>query len=175
MAIKALPLADEVEDPYEELLDRVFFALSDPVRRAILKRLGEEKLLVSELAAPFEISLQAVSRHVQVLVQAGLVQQQRAGRVARCSLEIGSLFAAAVWINEYSQYWQTQFDTLARWVRTLERDRTKAGRRRRAPPDRRAPQEDARRAEAHRAPAGGRLQRSRPFRVRSASHNSLDP
>ena len=92
---------------------------------------GEEKLLVSELAAPFDISLQAVSRHVQVLVQAGLVQQERTGRVARCSLEIGSMFAAAVWINEYSQYWQAQFDTLARWVKTLERGRPKAGRRRR--------------------------------------------
>ena len=130
-AIRPLPFADEVEDPHEELLNRVFFALSDPVRRAILRRLGEEKLLVSELAAPFDISLQAVSRHVQVLVQAGLVQQERAGRVARCSLEIGSMFAAAVWINEYSQYWQAQFDTLARWVKTLERGRSKAGRRHR--------------------------------------------
>jgi DNA-binding transcriptional ArsR family regulator len=123
---RPLPFADEVEDPHEELLDRVFFALSDPVRRAILERLGEEKLLVSELAAPFDISLQAVSRHVQVLVQAGLVQQERAGRVARCSLEIGSMFAAAVWINEYSRYWQAQFDTLARWVKTLGRGRSKA-------------------------------------------------
>ena len=130
-AIRPLPFADEVEDPHEELLNRVFFALSDPVRRAILKRLGEEKLLVSELAAPFDISLQAVSRHVQVLVQAGLVQQERTGRVARCSLEIGSMFAAAVWINEYSQYWQGQFDTLARWVKTLARGRSKAGRRHR--------------------------------------------
>ena len=72
-----------------------------------------------------------MSRHVQVLVQAGLVQQERAGRVARCSLEIGSMFAAAVWINEYSQYWQAQFHTLARWVKTLERGRSKAGRRHR--------------------------------------------
>jgi DNA-binding transcriptional ArsR family regulator len=130
-AIRPLPFAEEVADPHEELLDRVFFALSDPVRRAILKRLGEERLLVSELAAPFDISLQAVSRHVQVLVQAGLVQQERTGRVARCSLEIGSMFAAAVWINEYSQYWQAQFDSLARWVKTLGRGRSTAGRRQR--------------------------------------------
>ena len=96
---KPLPFADEVENPHEELLDRVFFALSDPVRRAILKRLGRGHQLVSEVAAPFDISLQAVSRHVQVLVQAGLVQQERTGRVARCSLELGSMFAAAVWIR----------------------------------------------------------------------------
>lgn len=120
---KPLPFADEVENPREELLDRVFFALSDPVRRAILKRLAQGHQLVSEVAAPFDISLQAVSRHVQVLVQAGLVQQERTGRIARCSLELGPMFAAAVWINEYSQYWQTQFDTLAGWVRTLERGR----------------------------------------------------
>jgi DNA-binding transcriptional ArsR family regulator len=128
-AIRPLPFAADVEDPREELLDRVFFALSDPGRRAILKRLGEKRLLVSELAAPFDISLQAVSRHVQVLVQAGLVQQERTGRVARCSLEVGPMFAAAVWINEYSRYWQAQFDTLARWLKTLERQRPRAVRR----------------------------------------------
>lgn len=124
---RPLPFADQVEDPHEELLDRVFFALSDPVRRAILKRLGQRRLLVSELAAPFDISLQAVSRHVQVLVQAGLVQQERTGRIARCSLELGPMFAAALWINEYSQYWQAQFDALAGWVKTLERGRGRPG------------------------------------------------
>src|SRR5882672_11612218 len=94
--IRPLPFADEVEDPHAELLDRVFFALSDPVRRAILKRLGTQRPLVSELAAPFDISLQAVSRHVQVLVQAGLVRQERTGRVSRCSLVAGPIFAVAV-------------------------------------------------------------------------------
>jgi DNA-binding transcriptional ArsR family regulator len=96
-----------------EQLDRVFFALSDPVRRAILERLGEEALLVSELAAPFDISLQAVSRHIQVLVRAGLVRQERSGRISRCSLVAGPILAAAVWINRYSKYWQEQFDLLA--------------------------------------------------------------
>src|SRR5262245_47155803 len=57
-------------DAAEATLDDVFFALCDPIRRAILERLGEEALLVSEIAAPFEISLQAVSRHIQVLVRA---------------------------------------------------------------------------------------------------------
>ena len=120
---RPLPFVDEVEDPHEELLDRVFFALSDPVRRAILTRLGKGHLLVSELAAPFDISLQAVSKHVQVLVQAGLVQQERTGRIARCRLEVGPMFAAAAWINEYSQYWQAQFDALAGWLKALERKR----------------------------------------------------
>jgi DNA-binding transcriptional ArsR family regulator len=106
-------LVGEAKDGDAELLDRVFFALSDPVRRAILERLGEEALLVSELADPFDISLQAVSRHIQVLVRAGLVRQERTGRISRCSLVAGPIFAAAVWINRYSKYWQEQFDMLA--------------------------------------------------------------
>jgi|SRR5271166_2741791 len=106
-------LIGEPKNSEAELLDRVFFALSDPVRRAILERLGEEALLVSELAAPFDISLQAVSRHIQVLVRAGLVRQERTGRISRCSLVAGPIFAAAVWINRYSKYWQEQFDLLA--------------------------------------------------------------
>jgi len=95
------------------VLDEVFFALSDPVRRTILERLDEGTLLVSELAAPFSISLQAVSRHIQVLVRAGLVRQERTGRISRCSLDAGPVYAAAVWINRYSKYWEHQFDTLA--------------------------------------------------------------
>lgn len=131
-------LFDEGADPDEALLDRVFFALSDPVRRAILQRLGDEALLVSELAAPFNISLQAVSRHIQVLVRAGLVQQQRTGRISRCSLLAGPIFAVAVWINRYSKYWQEQFEMLGamleevseppRRKRLAARRKTKTGR-----------------------------------------------
>src|SRR5271165_7502385 len=106
-------LIGEPKNSEAELLDRVFFALSDPVRRAILERLGEEALLVSELAAPFDISLQGVSRHIQVLVRAGLVQQERSGRISRCSLDVGPLLEAAVWLNRYTKYWQEQFELLA--------------------------------------------------------------
>ena len=122
-AAVALPQASE-----DEVLDRVFFALSDPVRRAILGRLDEGPLLVSELAAPFRISLQAVSRHIQVLVRAGLIQQERTGRVARCSLDAGPVFTAAVWINRYSKYWQHQFDTLAAALGEIDRRRARAQR-----------------------------------------------
>src|ERR1051326_7232441 len=97
----------------ETRLDALFFALSDPVRRRILERLDGEALLVSELAAPFDISLQAVSRHIQVLVRAGLIEQERSGRISRCSLDAGPIFEAALWLNRYSKYWQAQFDTLA--------------------------------------------------------------
>jgi len=104
-----------------EALDCVFSALSDPVRRAILERLDGQDLLVSELAAPFSISLQAVSRHIQVLVKAGLVKQERTGRISRCRLDAGPIYRAAVWINQYSKYWQSQFDTLAVWLDHIER------------------------------------------------------
>ena len=114
----------------EELLDRAFFALSDPVRRAILERLGEQSLLVSELAAPFGISLQAVSRHIQVMVRAGLIHQERTGRISRCSIDVAPIFAAAVWINRYSKYWQVQFDTLAGWLDSMEHDHLPKPRRR---------------------------------------------
>src|ERR1051325_3521322 len=110
----------------EELLDAVFFALSDPVRRAILARLGGQTLLVSELAAPFEMSLQGVSRHIQVLVRAGLVQQERSGRINRCSLEAGPLMEASVWLNRYAKYWQGQFDLLAATLAEIDERRATA-------------------------------------------------
>jgi DNA-binding transcriptional ArsR family regulator len=101
-------------------LDAVFFALSDPIRRRILERLDGQAWLVSELAAPFDISLQAVSRHIQVLVRAGLIQQERSGRISRCSLDAGPLLDAAVWMNRYSKYWQQQFDMLAATLAEIE-------------------------------------------------------
>ncbi len=106
-----------------EALDAVFAALADPVRREILAQLDGGQKLVKELAAPFDISLQAVSRHIQVLVRAGLVAQERSGRVSRCRIDAGPIFAAAVWLNRYSKYWETQFDTLALWLDRIESDR----------------------------------------------------
>lgn len=116
--------AIDLEDAEEAILDRVFFALSDPVRREILRQLDEAPKLVSELAYPFPISLQAVSRHIQVLVRAGLVRQERTGRISRCSLEAGPILPAAVWINRYSKYWQQQFDLLAAGLQRIERERS---------------------------------------------------
>ena len=108
-----------------KVLDLVFSALADPVRRAILGRLDGHELLVSELAAPFAISLQAVSRHIQVLVKAGLVTQERSGRISRCRLEAGPIYQAAVWINRYAKYWQKQFDLLAVVLEDMEQERTR--------------------------------------------------
>jgi DNA-binding transcriptional ArsR family regulator len=122
--VKDRPSAEEGE----EALDRVFFALSDPVRRTILRRLDEGPALVSELAAPFEMSLQAVSRHIQVLVRAGLVAQERTGRIARCNLDAAPLYDAAVWLNHYTKYWQQSFDELAAFVKALPSAKPKRAR-----------------------------------------------
>jgi len=108
----------------DELLDEVFSALSDPVRRAILDRLDAGPLLVSEIAQPFNISLQAVSRHIQVLVRAGLVAQTRTGRISRCNLDAEPLAEAALWINRYAKYWQAQFEALAAQLVRIEKEKS---------------------------------------------------
>jgi DNA-binding transcriptional ArsR family regulator len=114
----------DAEDADDARLDLVFQALSDPIRRRILERLDGQALLVSELATPFEISLQGVSRHIQVLVRAGLVQQERSGRISRCSLDVGPLLDAAVWLNRYTKYWQAQFDVLAATLAQVDERRS---------------------------------------------------
>ena len=129
-----IPLLGTQADHHQAMLDRVFFALSDPTRRDILRRLGDEPLLVSEIADGYTISLQAISRHVQVLVRAGLVSQARSGRISQCSLEVGPLYGAAIWINGYSKYWQAQFEALKSWLvkdaaiggRTADKKRARA-------------------------------------------------
>ena len=122
-------------DADQTRLDAVFQALCDPTRRHILELLDGQALLVSELAARFHISLQAVSRHIQVLVRAGLIQQERTGRISRCSLSAGPLLDAAVWLNRYTKYWQQQFDGLASTLADIDARRDAAAPR---PPQRRA-------------------------------------
>ena len=126
----AMPAPRDLPSLAEARLDRVFAALADPVRRAILERLDGAELLVSELAEPFDMSLQAVSKHIQVLVKAGLVAQERSGRISRCRLDAGPIYTAAVWLNRYSKYWQTQFDRLAGWLGEIEAGKPQRRRRR---------------------------------------------
>jgi len=118
---------NDAEDAADARLDRVFAALSDPIRRRILQQLDGQALLVSELAAPFNISLQGVSRHIQVLVRAGLIQQERSGRISRCTLEAGPLLEAAVSLNRYAKYWQGQFDLLAATLAEIDERRLGEG------------------------------------------------
>src|SRR5262245_2894048 len=101
-------------------LDATFSALADPTRRAILDRLAQQESSVTELAEPFEISLPAISKHLRVLERAGLLVQNREGRVLRCCLVAEPLHNAAAWIAGYQRFWEAQFDALAGYLETLD-------------------------------------------------------
>ncbi len=100
----------------QEMLDNVFSALADPTRRAILARLAEGESSVGELAEPFNISLPAISRHLRVLRNAGLVLRHKDGRVRRCALDAAPLKAASDWVETYRRFWDDQFDALAEYL-----------------------------------------------------------
>ncbi len=101
-------------------LDAVFSALGDPTRRAILARLALGEASVGDLAAPHQMSLPAVSKHLRVLETAGLLRKERDGRVIRCRLEAAPLRDAAAWIAEYRRFWEAQLEALAGYLERLE-------------------------------------------------------
>jgi DNA-binding transcriptional ArsR family regulator len=104
------------------VLDATFAALADPVRRGILARLARGEFSVSELAAPFDISLPGFSKHLRVLERAGLVHTAKDGRVRRCRLEPEAMQSAADWIERYRAFWENQFDALARHLTESENE-----------------------------------------------------
>src|SRR3712207_4035248 len=93
-------------------LDAAFAALADPTRRAILARLRLGEATVSELAEPFAMSLPAVSKHLKVLENAGLIVRGRAAQWRPCRLEAGPLKEAANWIEHYRRFWEERYDRL---------------------------------------------------------------
>ena len=95
-------------------LDETFAALADPTRRKILVALGETDRSVGELAAPFDMSLPAISKHLGVLERAGLITREREGRMRRCRLVREPLAEALEWIAEYGRFWEGSFDSLER-------------------------------------------------------------
>ena len=99
------------------MLDRTFAALSDPTRRALLARLGEQgSVSVSELAAPFPVSLPAIMKHLDVLTDAGLIVREKTGRTVSCRLTAQPMEHAVNWLNRYAQFWSETFDRLAAFV-----------------------------------------------------------
>jgi DNA-binding transcriptional ArsR family regulator len=103
-------------------LSQTFQALADPTRRAILARLVAGDATVGELAAPFDISLPAVSRHLKVLSAAGLIERQADAQWRRCRLRGEQLRAAADWIETYRRFWEGSFDRLAGLVEAMAKD-----------------------------------------------------
>src|SRR3954463_6126140 len=97
--------------PTDQLSD-TFSALADPTRRAILSRLAEGEATVNELAEPFEISLQAVSKHLKVLERAGLITRGRSAQLRPSRLEGAPLKEAVDWLETYRRFWQEGFDRM---------------------------------------------------------------
>src|SRR5262249_32648528 len=108
---------DTTPMPTISQLDRTFSALADPTRRAILLRLVEGDRTVNELAAPFAISLPAVSRHLKVLEQAALIVRSREGQRRRCRLNPAALAAAEDWLAFHRRFWSESFDRLEKELR----------------------------------------------------------
>jgi DNA-binding transcriptional ArsR family regulator len=104
----------------QDRLSMTFAALADPTRRAILARLTAGEISVTELAEPFEISLPAVTKHLQVLERAGLVSRSRHAQWRPCKLEAEPLRAASSWIGEYRQYWEASLDRLDIYLQELQ-------------------------------------------------------
>jgi DNA-binding transcriptional ArsR family regulator len=96
----------------QKSLDRVFHALADPTRRAMLKRLVAGERNIGELARPFRMSFAAASKHVRVLERAGLVRRRIEGRSHLCRIEAKPLAAANRWLRFYEAYWSERFDAL---------------------------------------------------------------
>ena len=97
-------------------LDTVFAALSDPTRRAILAMLLEDDMAVTDVAEPFQMSLAAISKHLAVLWDAGLISRERRGRVIWCKLEPDALRAASVWMQGFGQFEPVDLDDFERFL-----------------------------------------------------------
>jgi DNA-binding transcriptional ArsR family regulator len=98
-------------------LDAVFGALADGTRRAILAKLAQGPAPVSELAAPFAMSLPAISKHLKVLERAGLLRRDKQGRVHRCSLDPTPMGEAATWIEQTRAFWHGRLDGLDQYLK----------------------------------------------------------
>jgi DNA-binding transcriptional ArsR family regulator len=100
----------------ERALDAVFGALADPTRRRILDLLARTDRCVTDLAKPFSISLPAISKHLRVLENAGLIKRERNGRVHRLQLRAKPMAEASKWIEQYRDFWEAQLDALSHYL-----------------------------------------------------------
>ena len=110
---------------HERVLDRVFHALADPSRRAMLDRLARGPASVSELAAPFDMSLAAVVQHLRVLEDSGVVRTAKVGRVRTCRIDPVALTTAERWIAKRKAQWERRLDRLGDPLAELPPARTK--------------------------------------------------
>lgn len=107
-------------------LDAVFHALADPTRRTMLQTLCSRPMPVGELAAPFDMSLAAASKHIQVLERAGLIRRTVTGRTHLCELNASPLHAGLEWLRHYEQFWQQRVDALDALLKAEDQARDSA-------------------------------------------------
>lgn len=112
---------------YGSQLDLTFAALSDPTRRGIVERLSSGQMPVTDLAEPFDMSLPAVSKHLRVLERAGLLRQERKGRIRMCRLEAKPMADASKWLTRYQKFWTDRLDNLATFVEAESNSGTATG------------------------------------------------
>ena len=108
-------------------LDATFGALADPTRRSILERLIGGESSVTSLADPFDMSLPAVSKHLRVLEKAGLLTQEKDGRVRRCRMDASPMKEAADWVGRYRIFWEEQLDSLAEYIERIQPEEKEKG------------------------------------------------
>jgi DNA-binding transcriptional ArsR family regulator len=108
-------------------LSATFAALADPTRRAILARLAQGEATVSELAAPFDISLPGISKHLKVLQRAGLIEQGRQAQWRPCRLQAEPLRNVADWVGQYRRHWEESFERLDAYLRDLRQQEHRNG------------------------------------------------
>lgn len=104
----------------DDPLSAKFAALADPTRRAILARLAEGEATVNELAAPFDMSLPAISKHLKVLERAGLISRGREAQWRPCRLEAAALQPVDEWLQRYRAQWEARFDRLDAYLKTVQ-------------------------------------------------------
>jgi DNA-binding transcriptional ArsR family regulator len=108
---------------YQASLDRTFFALSDPTRRDILKRLGRGPATIGELAEPLGLTLNGVKKHLGILEEVDLVVTAKVGRARQCQLGPAQLEDATAWIDDYRRTWQRRLDRFGTYVERRDADR----------------------------------------------------
>jgi DNA-binding transcriptional ArsR family regulator len=106
----------------DDQLSTTFSALADPTRRAILARLADGTATVNELAEPFPLSLQAVSKHLKVLERAGLITRTRTARWRPCRLDAAPMQDATDWLEHYRRFWEASFDRLEDHLRSTRKE-----------------------------------------------------
>jgi DNA-binding transcriptional ArsR family regulator len=116
-------------EQHSAVLDRVFGAVADPTRRAILVSLRRHPATITEIARLFPVSLNAVSKHVKVLERAGLVHRDVVGREHYCRVEVEPLRQATAWLEHYREFWEARLDALARHLIAQRKRSTPAYRR----------------------------------------------